>query len=251
MSTVQIFVRNETAAALPLDNLIAEYHMLPPGVDVELTLYNNVPEIQADPQLQQYVASGDCTLNDGTRDLSLEEALNVCAPVVSTASIYDFNSAPEKSIVHGNDLFLIEDSEDGFKKKKVKSEYVIFLGAGTIVYTPTQITETGIVYTKSKNPILLHGMETTIENEGNYEIEFSSQFACLKGWEIVLVAIFVDDTMIADTRRIIEAESYVAVQTEALIPNAAIGSNIHVRWWTDRGRSVVAEARSLKVRRYV
>lgn len=251
MPTLSIIVRNTTTVALPLTNLIVANHELPPGVDVELTLCNKVHEIQSDPQLQQYIANGDCILNDGTRDLSGEEAANVVAPVVSTASIYDYRSAPEKTIVHGNDLFLVEDSEDGYKKKRVRSEYVVFLGAGTIVYTPEQITETGVVYTKAKTPIPLHGMETIVENAGNYEIEFSGQFACLKGCEIVLVAIYVDDVMVPDTRRIIEAESYVAVQTEALIPNAQAGSVIHVRWWTDRGRKVITEARSLKVRRYV
>lgn len=246
-----IKVRNVTENPLPMDNLNVENRTLPPEVDIELTLYNKVYEIQSDPQLQQYIEEGLCILNDGTRDLTQEEATNVVAPVISTANMYDFTEAPEKIDVTNNDLFLIEDSEDDYKKKKVRSESILFLGEGTIVYTPERIVETGIVYTNSTDPILLHGMYKEIEEAGNYEIEFSGQFACLKGWEVIMLALYVDNEIVPDTRRIIEAESYVAGLTDALIPNVQQNQIIHVRWWTDRGRKVIAEARSLKVSRYV
>ena len=251
MAVTTIIVRNVTTSSLYLDNLNVENRELPPGIDINLTFYNKVYEIQSDPQLQQYIENNQCVINDGTRDLTQDEAMNVVAPVISTASIYNYTEAPEKIDIHDNDLFLVEDSEDEYKKKKVRSENILWLGSGTIVYSPERIVETGIVYTDSRKPILLHGMEKKVEEDGNYEIDFSGQFACLRGWEIVMVALYVNDDMVPDTRRIIEAESYVAMQTGALIPNAKKGQLIHVRWWTDRGRDVIAEARSLKVSRYV
>lgn len=246
-----IIVRNVTAAALPIDNLNVENRTLLPGVDVDLTATNKVYEIQADPQLQAYITTGKCILNDGSRDLSQDESLNVAMPVVSTASIYSFNDAPEKELVDEDDIFLVEDSEDGWRKKKVKSSNVIFVGAGTIIFTPERIVETGLIYTKSTEPILMYGMEKLVEIAGNYEVEFNGQFACLKSSETVFVAIYVDDEMLPETRRIVEAESYVAVQTDAGIPNLQVGQIISMRWWAYRGRKVIAEARSMKVRRYV
>ena len=246
-----IIVRNITAAALPLDNLNVENRELPPGVDVDLTATNKVYEIQSDPQLQGYLLAGECILNDGSRDLSQDESLNVAMPVVSTASIYSFNDAPEKSLVDEDDIFLVEDSEDGWRKKKVKSSNVIFVGAGTIIFTPERIIETSLAYTKSKTPIVMYGMEKLIEIAGNYEVEFNGQLACLKSSETVFVAIYVDDEMLPETRRIIEAATYDAVQTDAGIPDLQVGQIISVRWWTYRGRKVITEARSMKVRRYV
>jgi len=246
-----IIARNVTAAALPLDNLTAENRELPPDVDVDLTASNKVYEIPAAPQLQGYIAAGQCILNDGSRDLSQDESLNVAMPVVSTASIYSFNDAPEKELVNEDDIFLVEDSGDGWRKTKVKSSNVIFVGAGTIIFTPERIVETALAYTKSEAPIPLYGMEKLVEIEGNYEVEFNGQFACLKSSETVFIAIYVDDEMLPETRRIVEAKSYVAVQTDAGIENLQVGQIISVRWWTHRGRQVITEARSMKVRRYV
>lgn len=246
-----IIVRNITAAPLPLDNLNVENRELPPGIDVNLTAYNKVYEIQSDPQLQGYIAAEQCLLNDGSRDLSQTEALNVAAPVVSTASIYSFFDAPEKELVDAEDIFLVEDSKDGWRKKKVQSSNVIFLGAGSIVYTPERFVETGLAYTKSQEPILLHGMEKLVEEDGNYEVEFSGQFAAYRSGEVVMVAIYVDDEIVPWTRRAIEADTYVTVQTDALLTDLQSGQIISVRWWTYRGRQVITEARSMKVRRYV
>lgn len=246
-----IIVKNITANPLPLDNLSVENRILSPGVDVDLTLYNKVYEIQTDPQLQQYIAAGYCTLNDGTRDLTQEEATNVATPVVSTANIYNFTEAPEKIEIAGNDLFLVEDSQDAYRKKKVKSSNIIFLGAGTLVYSPIRLVETGIVYTSSNDPIVLFGMEFTAAEDGNYEIEFNGQFACLKGKETVYIAVYLDDTFLEDTVRVVEADSYVIGQTEALLANVNAGQIISIQWVTSKQKRVVAAARSLKVSRYV
>jgi hypothetical protein len=190
-------------------------------------------------------------MSDGTRDLAKQEALNVTTTVISTADIYSFYDSPEKELVGADDIFLVEDSDDGWKKKKVKSSNVIFLGKGSIIYTPERFIETGLATTKSKTPIALHGMSKTIEQEGNYEVVFNGQFACLHGNEVVLIAIYVDNEMITDTRRIIKAESYVVGQTDTAIEGLQIGQVLHVRWWTEKGRSVIAEARSMRIRRYV
>jgi hypothetical protein len=246
-----IIVRNITTEPLPLDNLTVENRVLLPNIDVNLSTSNKVHEIQSDPQLRAYIANGWCVMNDGTRDLSQDEAVNVATTVVSTADIYSFYDSPEKELVAADDIFLVEDSDDGWRKKKVKSSNVIFLGKGSIIYTPERFIETGLATTKSTTPVELHGMSKTIEQDGNYEVVFNGQFACLRSQEVVLIAVYVDNEIIANTRRIIEAESYVVGQTDAALENLVIGQVLHIRWWTERGRSVIAEARSMRIRRYV
>lgn len=248
---VTIIVRNITAGPLYLDNLSVENRVLLPNVDVNLTIYNRVYEIQSDPQLQQYIIDEKCVLNDGTRDLTQDEAINVAEPVISTANIYKFTEAPEKLELSDNDLLLAEDSEDNFKKKKIKAANIVFLGDGTLVYAPIRLVETGIVYTSSNDPIVLFGMEFTADENGNYEIEFNGQFACLKGKETVYIAVYLDNTLLEDTIRVVEADSYVIGQTEALLENVNVGQIISIQWVTSKQKRVVAAARSLKVSRYV
>jgi hypothetical protein len=82
-----IIAKNQTAGALPLDDIPIPDNSLPASpAAVTLTNYATVAEIQGDTQLAAYVAVSDVILNvDGT-DLTSTEAGNALSTVVSTST---------------------------------------------------------------------------------------------------------------------------------------------------------------------
>lgn len=90
---VTIIAKNTTAADLPIDNLSVVDAVIPAFGTVTLTDSNFVYQIQADPQLRDYVTSGDIVISDGTSDLSLTDGLNYLSTVAianSSASVDTF-----------------------------------------------------------------------------------------------------------------------------------------------------------------
>lgn len=139
----KIVAKNNDVVPLKLTNLLAIDRQIPVGGSAELTAYNTIFAIQADPQLATYVTNGKVTLNDGTRDLSADEAIRILTPVVSNTNIYSFNSVTEKTSPVGNDVIIVEDSENQYSKRKVKLSRIVAEGNGE-VNTASNIGTSGV-----------------------------------------------------------------------------------------------------------
>jgi len=246
-----IIAKNNRNYDLPLHNLSVTDQKIPANGQANLTQHNTIFRIQADPQIRDYLNTGDVTLNDGSKDLILSEAMSVLTAVVSSTSIYKFTEAPEKISAESGDIFLVEDSSDNFSKKKISAENLVFLGAGTIVYAPQEASSTGIAMTVSQTSVPIPEMEIQL-SAGNHIVWFGAQLKIPpSGVQLINIGLYLDETLISITKRVFELKNYYNIQVRTTIENVEEGQTIRAFWSTEKGKHVISEARSLMVHKYV
>jgi hypothetical protein len=127
-----IIAVNTTASPLAINTLSAPDRVIPATGQVDLTLYNTVTQIQQNAELYNYILNNQVVLNDGTKNLTKEQSLNLSSIFVSTAGSNSADTNEPNGFVTASDATMSLVGRV-FTIQPAVTRYVVYSGGNRFV----------------------------------------------------------------------------------------------------------------------